>query len=134
MVASRTFNSILQQIQSSNLNFHLQISPFSANISLKKTLIKDKFGAPLLLPPQPAVQLPAASCFATYADLAALAAKNLQLEKDLAILRKDYENSVNKCEAAHQNIKSLEKISAEKTTNNEVLKNEISEKDVLVSN
>jgi hypothetical protein len=30
MVASRTFDSILQQIQSSNLNFQLQISPFSA--------------------------------------------------------------------------------------------------------
>ena len=35
-------------------------------------------------------------------------------------------NSVDKREAAHQNIKSLEKISAEKTANNEVLKNEIS--------
>ena len=35
--------------------------------------------------------------------------------------------------AAHQNIKSLEAISTEKTANNEVLKNKISEKDVMVS-
>ena len=51
MVASRTFHSIIQQIQSSNLNFQLQLSPFSANLSLKKSPLKDKFGvtAPLLV-------------------------------------------------------------------------------------
>ena len=77
MAASRTFHSILEQIQCSNLNFQLQISPFSANISLKKTPIKDKSGA--LVPPPP-------SCLrSTSADahIAALAAKNLKLENDL---------------------------------------------------
>ena len=42
MLASRTFNEILQEIRSSNLNFQLQESPFSAQISLKKSLVKEK--------------------------------------------------------------------------------------------
>jgi hypothetical protein len=50
MLASSTFDAIIKQIQTSHLNFHLQISPFSAIISLKKTLIKDKSGT-FLLPP-----------------------------------------------------------------------------------
>ena len=48
MVAKRTFDDLLAQIQASNLNFHLQLSPFSASISLKKSFIKDKFGNTLL--------------------------------------------------------------------------------------
>ena len=40
MVAKRTFDKLLEQIQSSNLNFHLTISPFSASIFLKKSLKK----------------------------------------------------------------------------------------------
>ena len=31
-------------VKTSNLNFCLQLSPFSANISIKKTLVKDKAG------------------------------------------------------------------------------------------
>ena len=57
MVAKRSFDSILEQVQASNLNFQLQVSPFSATISLKKTLIKDKFGN-LLLPPSPIYSKP----------------------------------------------------------------------------
>ena len=45
MLASRSFDNILHQIQTSNLNFYLQLSPFGAHISLKKTLIKDKAGS-----------------------------------------------------------------------------------------
>ena len=39
--ASLTFDHILETIKNSNLNFHLQQSPFSAIISLKKSSIKD---------------------------------------------------------------------------------------------
>ena len=35
---------MLDTVRSSNLNFHIQLSPFSAIISLKKSLIKDKVG------------------------------------------------------------------------------------------
>ena len=49
MLASNYFNAILEQIQMSCLNFHIQVSPFSAIISLKKSFIKDKCGN-LVLP------------------------------------------------------------------------------------
>ena len=48
MVASQAFFSILEQIQNSKLNFQLHLSPFSANISLKKSLITDKNGNPIM--------------------------------------------------------------------------------------
>ena len=41
MLAAQNFNAILDQI-------HLQVSPFSAVVSLKKTFINDKSGKPLL--------------------------------------------------------------------------------------
>ena len=44
MVAKRTFENIIEHIQTSNLNFQLNLSPFSASISLRKSLIRDKFG------------------------------------------------------------------------------------------
>ena len=42
--ASETFDKILDYVKKSNLNFCLQLSPFSANISLKKTFVKNKAG------------------------------------------------------------------------------------------
>ena len=48
MLAGKTFNSILQQIENSKLNFQLQLSPFSAWISLKKSFIKDKEGVSII--------------------------------------------------------------------------------------
>ena len=89
MAATRTFDSILEHILSSNLNFQLQISPFSANISLKKSPIKDKSGASVLPSPLPSCPPPP-----TTATIAALAAKNLKLENDLAILESQYIHAV----------------------------------------
>ena len=51
MRASTIFNDILQKVQSSQLNFSLQLTPFSAIISLKKSIITDKNGSPLVQPP-----------------------------------------------------------------------------------
>ena len=50
LLADQTFNNILDKIQKSNLNFQLQVSPFSAFISLKKSIVKDRSGS-FLLPP-----------------------------------------------------------------------------------
>ena len=44
MEAPAVFENILQQIQTSNLNFKLELSPFSANISMKKSFIRSKAG------------------------------------------------------------------------------------------
>ena len=48
MLASKTFDHIIEHVQTSNLNFQLQLSPFSATISLKKSFVKDRFGNILL--------------------------------------------------------------------------------------
>ena len=44
MAVDATFSSIINEIQLSNLNFSLQITPFSAYITLKKSVIKDQNG------------------------------------------------------------------------------------------
>ena len=51
MLAKKTFDQIIENVQSSNLNFQLQLSPFSACISLRKTFVKDRCGNILLPPP-----------------------------------------------------------------------------------
>ena len=48
MLAKTAFDKILEEIQSSHLNFQLQMSPFSASIFIKKSFIKDKLGNMLL--------------------------------------------------------------------------------------
>ena len=48
MLATTTFDSVISQIQDSCLNFTIQLTPFSALISLRKTFVKDKSGLPLL--------------------------------------------------------------------------------------
>ena len=48
MLAKKVFDQIIQQVQSSNLNFQLHLSPFSATISLKKSFVSDKLGNILL--------------------------------------------------------------------------------------
>ena len=44
MMAENSFNSIIEQVQVSKLNFQIQLSPYSAVISLKKTFLKDQNG------------------------------------------------------------------------------------------
>ena len=44
MAVNETFSSIISEIQLSNINFSVQITPFSAYITLKKSVIKDQNG------------------------------------------------------------------------------------------
>ena len=44
MEASQQFEDILDAVMGSQLNYQLQLSPFSATISVKKSFAKDKFG------------------------------------------------------------------------------------------
>jgi hypothetical protein len=101
MVAKQTFNNILELIQTSNLNFQLQISPFSASISLKKTLVKDKFGVELL--PSPTCLQPTSS-----PEYAALIAQNKKLESDLFSLTQSHEKVVDDCASAYRKIDFLQ--------------------------
>ena len=50
MAASAMFEGIINQVRSSNLNFQIQMTPFSANILIKKTLIRDNAGSPIIPP------------------------------------------------------------------------------------
>ena len=99
MLASAEFNKIIRQIQSSNLNYQLQISPFSAYISVRKTFAKDRSGNLLL--PKTISSVPSVS-------MDNFDAKNSQLENDLTSLRFKYEEAVDDCAEAYRNIKTLE--------------------------
>ena len=55
MYATNSFNDILYAIEKSCLNYHLQMSPFSAIISIKKSFKKDKSGQLIL--PVPGTQI-----------------------------------------------------------------------------
>ena len=48
MLASNLFDNIINNIRSSNLNFQLQMSAFSAQITLKRSLVTEKTGVPRL--------------------------------------------------------------------------------------
>ena len=46
MAINTTFGSILKEIRLSNFNFSIQVTPFAANIILKKSVPKDLNGVP----------------------------------------------------------------------------------------
>ena len=85
MLASLEFHDILNRIQSSSLNFQVQITPFSAQILLKKTLQKDKTGAFLLSSCMPSI---------VSKDIEQSAVKNQKLEQDIYDLTKKHEELV----------------------------------------
>ena len=103
MLASTVFYKIIDQIQSSNLNFQLHLSPFSAKISLKKSWVKDRTGA-LLLPPDPVKEVNK-----NVDSVENLAAKNLELEENLLLLQNSYQQVVNDSAKAYEMINILER-------------------------
>ena len=83
MLAAKYFDGILNQVQSSCLNFQIQLSPFGAIISLKKSFVRDKTGSLII---------PDASTFKNKDDeFAALALKNLELQEQNKSLRSEYD-------------------------------------------
>ena len=50
MLANNNFESVLSSVRNSCLNYSIHQSPFSATISLKKTIVKDRTGA-CIIPP-----------------------------------------------------------------------------------
>ena len=112
MLATEKFNQIVQQVQTSGLNFYLQISPFSAVISIKRSLIKDKSGK-VIFSPKPVS--PPAFPHASNENIEALIDENLQLKKDLTDISKKYEEAVNDCTNVNKLIKELEKHQKEAT-------------------
>ena len=97
MLASIAFETIIDKIRNSNLNFQLQLSPFSAQISLKKSLVIEKTGVPRL--PR-AVNHSVFSNSSLDSEISAFATKNMHLESELGNLRAEYDRAVNDCEEA----------------------------------
>ena len=84
MLASETFDEIIPKIQNSCLNFSVQLTPFSAMISVKKSFVRDKVGT-VILPDMK----PLGSCKEENLDV-----KNSQLEKNLQDLEKTHLNTL----------------------------------------
>ena len=61
MLALNAYENVIDQIKSSGLNFQLLMSPFSAQISLKRSLVKERTGI-LCLPPSVAKSSPVHEC------------------------------------------------------------------------
>ena len=131
MAAKRTFDNLLAQIQASNLNFHLQLSPFSASISLKKSLIKDKFGN-TLLPPCP---LPSdePNQHVEHED-SLLLAENDHLKQELVDLQKLQNSSTETIQIFEQKIANMEASALKKSNKTSNLEIESLKKDLQARN
>jgi len=90
MVTNKSFNDVLQCVQNSCLNYQIQMSPFSAIISLKKSLLKDKSGSPIMPKLQTSDEL------------------NRSLEIELVLMKRNYEDLLLKHAKAVETIKVLE--------------------------
>jgi hypothetical protein len=102
MAATLKFDAILSTVQSSNLNFHVEISPFSAVIHLKKSLIVNKLGIPQIPPPSNSLLLEQQKSYNFV-----LAQRIVFLENAANSLKSDYENALLDCQEAHKTISKL---------------------------
>ena len=86
MAIDATFSSIISEIQLSNLNFSLQITPFTAYITLKKSVIRDQNGVQAVPSPPILVLLQQA-----HQSVAQLREENeqLKLNSDTAEMKKE---------------------------------------------
>ena len=91
MVATtETFHNVLQVIQTSSLNYRIELSPFSATIHLKNSAIKDKNGNPVSYSrPMIDSQFARMKC-----ENDELSRKISQQDKIVQILQAKYENAV----------------------------------------
>ena len=109
MLATEAFKQILDKIQSSNLNFQLQLSPFSAQIFLKKSLVKDRAGNILHPPTNLQAQSYDGSTRKSHdEDIEHIVAKNKKIQNELLILQRNYETVVNDFKKARHTIETLE--------------------------
>ena len=85
MVGAAAFNNVIQTVQRSCLNYHLQLTPFSAVISLKNTVVKDRFGSPVIN-----------------------GLENVAIEEELQKLHEKHNQTMKKYEAAKDTIANLQ--------------------------
>jgi hypothetical protein len=103
MAATLKFDDILRTVQSSNLNFHLEISPFSAIIHIKKSLITNKFGSSLFPPHADSVLLQQEK-----SQNLLLYQKIVYLETKISDIKRDYEEALLGQNGALESVAKLE--------------------------
>ena len=123
MFEDKTFNYILDTIQKCHLNFQLQVSPYSAVISLKKSVLRDKFGNPVW-PTAPYHQQ------ASLKTIESLLKKNEKLENNLQQMETVYNELVEKYNSACYSLSALDSLHKDNAlliedtrVKNEMLKN-----------
>ena len=129
MMAAEIFENIIFQIQNSHLNFKLNLSPFAANISLKKSLVKNKSGIPLL---------PRANAVSDNIEF--LIEKNHQLENELVCVKNEFSSKVNKsgtavCEELEDSrelVKKLQIVNAKLVKEHEIFKTKIKDQETVI--
>ena len=106
MDATIVYENLLLQIQKSCLNYKLEMSPFSATISLKKSFIRNKSGTPVY--PQSLESLPRAENVQKDTfniEMMELKNKLHQLEYTTASYKMKYEEEVLESETLQQKLK-----------------------------
>ena len=121
MAASKTFEALLSKIQSSNLHFKIEQYPFSAVISIKKSLIRDQAGNLLEPPPLDSILLIQAKT-----ENQNLNMKIANLENFVNSIQNQYACAVDECANATKKIAMLEK-ELETSETGEAITAEISE-------
>ena len=120
MAANSTFTSIISEIQLSNLNFNIKMTPFGAYITLKKTVQKDLHGnhatpsPPLLLVLHRAHQ-----------EIRCLQEEKSRLETALHMLEKDHEQTLQENERLVKSFEEGTEVVENVTATNNKLKTKI---------
>ena len=104
IAASATFFTLLNEIQTSNLNFKIELSPFSAVIVLKKTPITDSKGFSALPVPQSSFLLQQAQL-----EIVNLSHEISRLKQENVLLRCDAKSEVDKSDGSKNETDELYK-------------------------
>ena len=91
-MATETFQNVLHFIQTSGLNFKMEISPFSAAIHIKNSTLKDKKGNPLIYPSESSD-----NSSQIKSENVEQAKQILHQENAIQILKGNFENTLNEC-------------------------------------
>ena len=97
MLATKAFEKIIDEIRESNLNFQLQMTPFAAHISLKRSLIKEKSGVPRL---PSTLETKSPKDPNSQSIIEALVVKNLQLEQRVNDLKEELTSIIDNSRAS----------------------------------
>ena len=117
MAASQCFESILQDVQASNLNYRIEMSPFSAVIYLKKSFVENHLGF-CVTPPLPKSVI----IKALKSENSTLSDKVVHLERVIDSMKSEYESVVIDNEECHDTINSLDKRSSQEIKSEMLLK------------